>query len=1059
MTQICDFLSETVDLESIVRASDALKYPFTKNQQSWDRFHIDYLNIVGPVVGIKRDTPNQNKLSKTERTVFAQIFEAYNDKAFPKDLKNIFNSYEGFFYSFFIRPYGFSYKKGEYIDLLPQLYDKYKTEKEKEEKNQKEIDMLREQIKAINFARNIDLAKLFVKSLESTKKKIKVSANEIDISYKTDSGETINTRLTPEASSSFWESIFSSGEDCIFINKKHKEDKIVFEKYWFASLLHSYHPKIFYLNFRTQNSKTPQPMYRIKFMESVDEHNRKYLIVGGILGENFRRIKTIRGTCIEEQINKVIQEFFRRNYSKNDFLLYNFNHIANEDKPYNQFIDYIKRRYSIDEEKLKKIGEVNNKSCTHRLKVRYDYVPEKELQILAAISTFDDEGNPKYNGEQYSETFEVNRDKNTTGAFVSLDGLIRGYEMKYNKTRRENTLKCLTTVSNGILGLFMIFLAARITSIIDNYKIDNDEYYISQKYYISHKLAQFRFRLDTSNLKSEQPTTENTPYKGKLIDIISEQAKYHNHEEIVKKVKHLLEELCEIDSSSLDKCKALTCLSINSNGICENVDSRELDLTIERNIERERTILVAEKGYKINKEITDISGYIINGKPTILIESYEGEIVSRIKLIKWIILNYGIRHLAPDADYLIFDNIDSLIEFSFRPETAFTIRHFFPLIPELLNEEIQQYIVSVSNDNLSRKQESFISEPYPYQTSENQFKISITTKSGKTIIIPLNEENSHFMKLFHETIQKDSIYFREIGKLLKWEKSKKTYLLQGRRQIYNKDNSKAIIIETLDLLRTLLVHRDEMFLQSKEARNNFAERVKQYAKQHQEIESRDLLRHTQSIVEDIFDIPFLDKLSLLVDKYSSTNYIPNLVEIVRRGRFISHDSVEAERFFSLFLYNEEIVSKIQKIPYIEGLVGALDNYSTISNQYHMNFYKQDIVFILNLLERYYKRIQIPESNKQSALNNFFRCLDIFYNKCPAMLKEYSDLVEYALDKGEYGCTQDKEVKGSVLLESIDTVIRHYTIGDISLNPALITNIFPRISHQLDAIAKCFPERD
>ena len=120
------------------------------------------------------------------------------------------------------------------------------------------------------------------------------------------------------------------------------------------------------------------------------------------------------------------------------------------------------------------------------------------------------------------------------------------------------------------------------------------------------------FFFNKKKKKKKKPTTENTPYKGKLIDIISEQAKYHNHEEIVKKVKHLLEELCEIDSSSLDKCKALTCLSINSNGICENVDSRELDLTIERNIERERTILVAEKGYKINKEITDITIYIIN---------------------------------------------------------------------------------------------------------------------------------------------------------------------------------------------------------------------------------------------------------------------------------------------------------------------------------------------------------------------------------------------------------------------------------------------------------------
>lgn len=444
-----NYLDREIGLEQIL--GEALVYPPSRNQQVWDKFHLDYVTQVGKIVGFKRPAQTKDKLTKLERKVFERIFKEYSNQQI---LQGLFGSYENFFYCFFVNPYNISYSSGTFADVVISLEQALEQSDSDVQKNE-----LREEKEIIQFVRGLNLPSLVFLALESYPRKnlsYKLK-KEKEITYETKEGKTVNTLLKVDFASSLWEDVFSSGDDCIFLTLTlGANDKLdlKMQKFWFASLLHSVHPNIDYINFRTPSADVPNPLFRVKIMKAEDEKKNCYLIVGGVLGENIRRIKT-KG--IEEFIDDSIREFFVKNYGKKDRLFYNFNHVLGEERPYNQFVDFIKKKYSINENKLKTVKEVNKIRCTHLFHVDGKQSP------IHLISNSDEEGSDVYEGEQYSETFQSNQPKGKVGAFTLLGGGVKGFDLSYRKTKSSKLNKYIRNTLLGLgIGLGIIISYASI---------------------------------------------------------------------------------------------------------------------------------------------------------------------------------------------------------------------------------------------------------------------------------------------------------------------------------------------------------------------------------------------------------------------------------------------------------------------------------------------------------------------------------------------------------------------------------------------------------------------
>lgn len=512
-------LNKPIGLENVV---DSLPYPSSRTQKQWDAFHLDYITGVGKIVGFKRPAEVQ-KLTKLERKLFERIFQEYHSQ---KQLQELFGSYELFFQSLFVNSYGIHHQDDQYADSKSSLEQGLNGPLKEQERNE-----IKDEIKKIEFIREINLPALLNCCLEEKVKKSKHHfKRDFNFTYQFSAEKKVETRLRPELSSNVWENVFSSHNDCINItvrpNDKGSFDA-QFQKYWFASMLHHLHPKIQYLNFRAPSKDVPAPLFRVKLMEALDEKGVKYCIVGGVLGEDFRKVKT-KG--IEEYVDSCIREFFLANYSKKDRLLYNLNHVPDETKPYNQFIEFIRRKYSLDETKLKVVKEVNGKKCTHHVKVPW------ESDLIAKISNVDSDGDDKYRGEQYSETFEVNKLKRSLGAFVRLEDGVRGFDISYRKTKKSKHERWI------IYSIFGAGAVIALSSIFNYYSVISNQEANTKVY------NYYRAYIDRS--KDPIVLTGEDSIKRVIIRLTEQknedQSTPKSEDEIVSELNKELKQLCDI---------------------------------------------------------------------------------------------------------------------------------------------------------------------------------------------------------------------------------------------------------------------------------------------------------------------------------------------------------------------------------------------------------------------------------------------------------------------------------------------------------------------------------
>jgi hypothetical protein len=482
--RVVDYLNRPISLEKLVLAEDKLLDKPSKSQQRWDEFHLKYLSDVSEIVSFRGIDENTNKLPKDARKTFERIFHEYHQNP---QLREYFGSYNAFFHCFFTIPYGIQYSDGRYIDCIPQLMKKRHREcatflglnvaMEDVDEAEKKINEIEEEIKIINFARGINLPQLLFSCLEryDTQPPQKQVQEGIKATYK--KGNTlIETTLMPSFATSVWEDIFSENDECIFIRKRKNTNGtavLKFQKYWFASLLHCVHPRIRYLNIVPSTQGIPNPLFRVKLMSAKPKHLPNHLIVGGVLGENFRNVDCKEG--IEKYIDSCIVAFSKQNKDAwGNIIIYNFSHAPGNDKTYNNFVKYIRTAYSVvDPESI----TLRNMRCEKEQQMRVQWRTEDKDQtdIIEKISNV---GDYRYSGEQYSETFSRGRDTGLPGAFCNLEGTIRGYEsdFHFNKAFRAKAGRI-------IKGAAIFVMSYMVLSSLGEYGYSRIEQYINTHKY------------------------------------------------------------------------------------------------------------------------------------------------------------------------------------------------------------------------------------------------------------------------------------------------------------------------------------------------------------------------------------------------------------------------------------------------------------------------------------------------------------------------------------------------------------------------------------------------
>lgn len=521
---ITDYLGREVNLEELV-SLEPLPYPASRAQQAWESFHLDYVLQVGQLVGLNRPSKDSPKLAKPERKMFERVFNEYYSQEI---LQQIFGSYQNFFHCFFVEAYGLNavaedsdvkfkgrnIRKVRYTDRLPELEKRYEEEKTKgkRERNEEKLNELREQIRIIEFARTVNLPALMFACLEryDAKKPRYEFKREASIVYTAADGTQHNTMLHVEFGREIWDNIFNGNDDCISVMLKRRA-KVTddtandaqrrerrpqeqsfdaeFHKYWFASLLHILHPNVQYLLFTAPNEDVPKPLYKVKLMETEQGH----LIVGGVLGADFSKAAVKEGsagteTKLEEFVDACIREYFLATHKAGDQLVYNLKHVAGETQPYNQFNRYIRKRQGVDETKLPAIGTKCNERVTHNLAV------SGTSDIATLVTNVDADGKPRYNGEQYSETFMLNADDDKgVGAFVPLSGKLRAFGIGYDtieaissEKKDEISLKPLGIVMNTMDGTIYVDCSSNNSYIIGAIKTSRISTVVSSKDEIYH---------------------------------------------------------------------------------------------------------------------------------------------------------------------------------------------------------------------------------------------------------------------------------------------------------------------------------------------------------------------------------------------------------------------------------------------------------------------------------------------------------------------------------------------------------------------------------------------
>ncbi len=384
-------------------------------------FYDDYVSQVGKIVGFREGLFTSVEGINNWPELFNKVEKEFKQQSF---LKKAFNdSFAQFFNSFFIYPYGVSCLKGnghyQFIDELEQADARGETKDNKNELNEKNI----------GFVRGFNLPILLFLSMQSYKKKSERFNEHAEafvkirpqITYCGRDREELEGIIKATLPANFWHNLLSSSDDCIFIYHNPEERIIKFNEYWFASLLHTIHPHIHYLDFTVERGaelrkKFPYHLLRAILFEM--DSSRYNLMLEGILGLDLQEIKQITGSSsVEEFIDYSVWNFSRLINTRGG-MFYGIHSQALSGKPHCQFESYVKKKYA---------GKMFPVGRKHELTV----LAEGADTLL--ISNVGQNSQSIFTGEQFSEIYgfanppmSKKEKKDRVSSFVNLEGRVNG---------------------------------------------------------------------------------------------------------------------------------------------------------------------------------------------------------------------------------------------------------------------------------------------------------------------------------------------------------------------------------------------------------------------------------------------------------------------------------------------------------------------------------------------------------------------------------------------------------------------------------------------------------
>lgn len=448
-------------------------------------FYESYASQVGEIVGFREEPFTGVDGINNWLELFNRIENEFKQQSFLK--KAFDDSFAKFFNAFFVHPYGVRYHEGKFADVIDEPAT---ADKDKDRKNKK----------IIGFARTINLPLLLHLSQQSHAEKYQkleqyneiLSKRRPQISYQKGEGkegETLQGTLRAGFGNNFWFNLLSNSDDCIFIThglkketeketgKERVKEIVKFNEYWFASLLHAYHPRIYYLDFAVEEGKElkkefPYPLSRAILLETDSEKHP--LIVEGVLGSDLRWFRKIAGSSqVEDFIDSSLWNFSGRKNKKKG-IFYGLRSTEQLEKSYHQFDEYVRKKYG---RKLLPFGK--------EMKMAVPWPKEKVL----AISNVGKEGEELFAGQQFSEVYAFAGEPKTKkereqriASFVSLEGKVQGIEvdkyLDYSAIRRRRQ------ATYGMLGWLLastaLFSAMMHLSVKNTEEKNKREYFFEK---------------------------------------------------------------------------------------------------------------------------------------------------------------------------------------------------------------------------------------------------------------------------------------------------------------------------------------------------------------------------------------------------------------------------------------------------------------------------------------------------------------------------------------------------------------------------------------------------
>lgn len=400
-----------------------------ENKKAKSEFYDRYSSSLEKIVGFKPEWWKQSE-AKDPISFFNLIEAEFKQHSFVVRMfgENHSDAFPRFFNSFFIHPYGISYdsETSAFVD---------------QSSNEKPSDDRDHQYGKITaFVRTVNLPLLFNEALKNHTQKygsntLHLLNSEIlwkqkpQIVYQEPGREELKGFLRPSLPRNLWYTLFSSSDDCIFIKKandvKKAQENVIFQQYWFASLLHQFHHSIYYLDFEVEEDRELKDLFPYHFLRLIlfdcSPNQPSQLLVEGLLGSNFKHVKKVTGySSIDDFVDCSLWKF-SETFHPGGSVIYGFRNKQQDEKTHFQFDQYIRRKY----------GGIRS-HIRPPLPVKLNW----NSWNYSLISNVDSSGNDLYDGKQFSEIVAYSNpacgkeQKQRLGSFVNVEGKVSGIAAK-----------------------------------------------------------------------------------------------------------------------------------------------------------------------------------------------------------------------------------------------------------------------------------------------------------------------------------------------------------------------------------------------------------------------------------------------------------------------------------------------------------------------------------------------------------------------------------------------------------------------------------------------------